>query len=246
MTERIKREQSSLSELVQRAIIQMITTEEFKENKLPSEKKLADRFGVSVAVVREALLLLSEEGIVSKKQGAGNFFHPSVLKGRTKLYKYQEFRKLLQQEGYRPEERMTIAEEIHPDDVVRSALELQEEDYVFHFTRQFLVDGKTAILCDNYIPMKLFKTKLELVDVSGSEFHLFDLFRDNMNVESAYGQMQLYPYLSNEEDQKTLGIEPGRPMILMNEEHYSYEDIPLSFSKILLNDEYISINTIGR
>lgn len=246
MTGKIKREQSSLSELVQRAIVQMITTEEFPDNKLPSEKKLADRFGVSVAVVREALLLLSEEGVVTKKQGAGNFFHPSILKGRSKLYKYQEFRKLLKLEGYEPEERLLLSETICPEDDIKNALEMKDGEEVFHFIRQFFVEGHPVILCDNYIPMKLFRTKLELVDVSGSEFHLFELFKDNLNVESAYGQMQLYPYLSDKKDAQTVGVEAGRPMILMHEEHYSYEDIPLSYSRILLNDDYISINMIGR
>ena len=41
--------------------------------KLPSEKVLADEFGVSRPILRDALERLREQGLIHSRQGAGSF-----------------------------------------------------------------------------------------------------------------------------------------------------------------------------
>lgn len=48
------------------------------ENRLPSEEELSRQLGVSRATVREALQALVREGYVTRRQGKGNYGHPSV------------------------------------------------------------------------------------------------------------------------------------------------------------------------
>lgn len=51
---------------------------------LPSEAKLADRYGYSVPTIRQALGLLQAEGLIEKKHGRGNFVRsPRKLVRRT-------------------------------------------------------------------------------------------------------------------------------------------------------------------
>ncbi|MFN4329624.1 MAG: GntR family transcriptional regulator [Limnobacter sp.] len=45
---------------------------------LPNEKKLAERFGVSIGTVRRAVEHLSNLGLVSKRQGLGTFVSPQI------------------------------------------------------------------------------------------------------------------------------------------------------------------------
>jgi GntR family transcriptional regulator, transcriptional repressor for pyruvate dehydrogenase complex len=53
------------------------------EGRLPSELALADRFGVSRPVVREALSRLRSRGVIVSRKGSGSYFRKSPLSGRT-------------------------------------------------------------------------------------------------------------------------------------------------------------------
>src|SRR5271169_1636487 len=51
------------------------------EGRLPSELALADRFGVSRPVVREALSRLRSQGVIVSRKGSGSYFRKSLASG---------------------------------------------------------------------------------------------------------------------------------------------------------------------
>lgn len=54
-----------------------ITTGQLKAGeRLPSETRLASRYGVSTSTLRNALALLQSEGLIEKTHGKGNFVAP--------------------------------------------------------------------------------------------------------------------------------------------------------------------------
>ncbi len=62
---------SALYETIADKIERLILTEEMQtDSKMPSEQYLADSFGVSRPVIREALKLLRERGLIASRQGA--------------------------------------------------------------------------------------------------------------------------------------------------------------------------------
>jgi DNA-binding FadR family transcriptional regulator len=66
-----------LSEQISRQLLETIISGHYQEgDQLPSERDLADMFGVSRAAVREALRSLSGKGIVSIRQGRGTSVNP--------------------------------------------------------------------------------------------------------------------------------------------------------------------------
>lgn len=66
--------QVKLSEQIYDRIFGLIVGGEFPEkSKLPTEAELAERFGVSRTIVREALARLRDDGVVVSRQGAGTF-----------------------------------------------------------------------------------------------------------------------------------------------------------------------------
>lgn len=243
MSEKIQRDNKSLHVLVRDAIIQMIKEEAFTENKLPAESKLAERFGVSVAVVREALLLLRRDGIVTKKQGSGNYFHRSAINGARRIDEYMGFRELLESSGYRTSEEIRDFKIVEADAFLCEKLDLNAGEQVTDYTRIIFADGHPAIECHNYIPVKLFRMPptVELVQAP-----IYDVFWNCLWKEMVYGQMKFYPYLSTKEDEARLGIAAGRPMIILEEQYYSLEDIPMALSRNKLNDDYITVNMFSR
>lgn len=243
MSDKIQRDNKSLHVLVKDAIIQMIKEEEFSDNKLPAESKLAERFGVSVAVVREALLLLRRDGIVTKKQGSGNYFHRSAINGARRIDEYMGFRELLESNGYHTRDEIREFRIMEADSYLCEKLDLKEGEQVAAYTRIIYADEHPAIECHNFIPVKLFRVAPteEMVQAP-----IYDVFWNCLWKEMVYGQMKFYPYLSTLEDEKQLGIAAGRPMIILEEQYYSLEDIPMAVSRNKLNDEYITVNMFSR
>lgn len=243
MVDHIRREIHSLSDLVKDAIVKMITTESFPNNKLPAESKLAERFGCSIAVVREALLLLSKDGVVTKRQGSGNYFHLSALNSGTRIDQFPGFRQMLQNEGYEVDGHSYGFRTELPDEKTREALSLEEGEKVIAYERLLYANGHPAIRCLNFLPEKLFRTEITATQV---DLPLFDVFRDSLHLEMAYGRMQFYPHLAMADEAARLEVEEGRPIILMEEEYYSLEDIPMGYSRNLLNDKFITVNILSR
>src|SRR5690625_3297782 len=111
---------------------------------LPSEKELAERFGVSRVVLREAMKTLETKGLVHRRQGkpaviaspnalpVESFVALSVLRDRRALMEFTEIRKALEVHGARlaahriagPEEEQTRP---HVDRARRSIAEMRAD-----------------------------------------------------------------------------------------------------------------------
>ena len=66
--------QARLSDHAYAGIVEIINDQDLAVgDRLPSEAALAERFGVSRAIVREALVRLASDGITEARRGAGSF-----------------------------------------------------------------------------------------------------------------------------------------------------------------------------
>jgi GntR family transcriptional repressor for pyruvate dehydrogenase complex len=66
--------QGRLSDHAYASIVDIITTQDMEVGaRLPSESRLAEMFGISRAVVREALMRLASDGITEARRGSGSF-----------------------------------------------------------------------------------------------------------------------------------------------------------------------------
>jgi GntR family transcriptional repressor for pyruvate dehydrogenase complex len=100
----------TLTDRVFEALTQLINGEDFKSgSRLPSETKIAGRFGVSRTVIREAVSRLKSEGLVESRQGSGVFvrdrnmrapfrFDPSVMDSLQSVLQVVELRLSLEGE----------------------------------------------------------------------------------------------------------------------------------------------------
>ncbi len=69
---------------------------------LPSERVLAERLGISRVTARKAIDRLANEGLVTRRQGSGNYIVPLLEQPLTRLTSFTEE---LQQRGFAPSSR---------------------------------------------------------------------------------------------------------------------------------------------
>ena len=67
-------------EFIVQDLLSKIYQEEFKEGKLPNQRKLAQIYGVSRFTIQQAVKNLEEIGIVRVVQGSGIFVHEKWVK----------------------------------------------------------------------------------------------------------------------------------------------------------------------
>lgn len=129
---------------LQRALRQAIARGQLgAEDALPPERQLAAALGISRITVRKALDGLADEGLLVRRQGAGNFVGARMEKNFARLTSFSED---MRSRGRQPSSRwLQRAEgEVTPDEALRLALGPGTK--VYRFSRLRLADGQPTAL----------------------------------------------------------------------------------------------------
>lgn len=120
--------------------------------KLPTERELAESFGVTRLTVRRALDQLGYEGRVYRTQGAGTFVsEPRIAKS----VELTSFSQDMRARGLVPGSKDTMVEEIAAGAEIGARLALSPRDLVAHISRVRTADGEPMAIEHTYVPAKL-------------------------------------------------------------------------------------------
>lgn len=205
-------------------------------NRLPSEEELIRTMGVSRSTVREALLALSHEGIISKRQGLGNFFHRSALEYPMRVDLVYDFVELLQRAGYQVELRQSpFSQESSPEGI--------GEGEFLKFTWIYLADGKPAIRADMFIPCPRLK---EMPDANSIERSLPEFLRKYCGEKTVQSVAQMDAVLPSPDIAKTFDIPAMRPVIRWNEVYFNLADERIAFARVFFSPDVVSLSMIRK
>lgn len=119
---------------------------------LPTERDLAETFGVTRLTVRRALDQLGYEGRVYRTQGAGTFVsEPRIAKS----VELTSFTQDMRARGLVPGSLDTVVEEIPAGAEIGARLALSPRDLVAHISRVRTADGEPMCIENTYVPAKL-------------------------------------------------------------------------------------------
>ncbi|WP_255632833.1 GntR family transcriptional regulator [Amycolatopsis sp. TNS106] len=129
---------------------------------LPTREELAETYGVSKTVIRDALGLLHQDGYLQSNTRRGT----SVFRlARYELPMYvleaddrgrDAFTDAVEAQGGRPYQHIRV-ETIVPSGSIKSALELADNDLVLARRRMRTIDGVPYCITDSYFPFDLVK-----------------------------------------------------------------------------------------
>ncbi len=158
-------------------LIKMIKKGDFKNNKLPPEDKLSEMLGISRSTIREALITLDREGIITKKQGIGNLIHKSTLETKMRIDLIRDFLKLLEDGGYKATVKRIKSgwtDKLTQFDTKIPSFFRDRKYFLIEFL--YLADNQPAILAVNIIPESVLNTTPQ------SEEMPFDSFKKYLNL----------------------------------------------------------------
>ena len=117
---------------------------------LPSQRELADEFGVSMMTLRQALQLLADEGLVGTRHGLGTYVAPRFAHDLGHL---RSFASDLATQGADVTTRLLDAAAVAPPEAVGARLGGPAE--VLRLRRLRLVGNRPVILQVSYLPVPL-------------------------------------------------------------------------------------------
>ncbi|MGH8886692.1 MAG: GntR family transcriptional regulator [Egibacteraceae bacterium] len=137
--------------------------------RLPSERALADRYGVGPMTVRQATRTLQQEGLLDAQPGRGLFVRerrPLVHHvSADYLTDQQSWRDVLSRQGHTGGQRIREVAVVTPPPEIAALLGLSDDDPVLVRRRLLLIGDDPVLIADSYYPHRL----VEGTPIAGSE-----------------------------------------------------------------------------
>ncbi len=205
--------------------------------KIPSESYLSKKYGLSTMTVRQAIGVLSEQGILERVHGSGTFV--KRLKFVEALFDLNGLRDIFQDQEHNQVKVLDIRLE-RSDPETAEKLQLPPKARVILIRRLLLRDGVPVVILEGRIrcdPLRpLVETELGLGPLS-------DLFSSVGGASAKKGELSLRPVVLGEEDAALLDRPVGSPTFRLEYLVYDFEDAPFGWGCVTAVPEVVNLNT---
>jgi GntR family transcriptional regulator len=213
---------------------------------LPSQRELADEFGVSMMTLRQALQLLADEGLVGTRHGLGTYVAPRFAHDLGHL---RSFASDLAAQGAEVTTRLLDAAALAPPEAVGARLGGPAE--VLRLRRLRLVGGRPVILQTSFLPVPL-PGGVDPRDLVGPGDHgpghpadggdpgLYTLLADR-GLAVARATETITPTVLGAADARDLGRPAGSPALLSHRISFTAAGDPVIDDHALLPGDSVAI-----
>ena len=196
---------------VEEHVTRLIVAQRWKPgDMLPNEFQLAEEFGVSQGTVRKALNTLTQNNILTRRQGVGTFV--SEHSGKQSL---SRFFPMQPDTGAKPQATVKLLnvqlQSACPE--VAEQLQLQKREMVFNVRRVVYLEDICCGLENIYLPEKYFS---ELQSCQNIPDNLYSFYQQQFKLTVVSASDKIKATLSSKEDVKLFDIEAGQPQLLVS------------------------------
>ncbi|WP_308654491.1 GntR family transcriptional regulator [uncultured Anaerococcus sp.] len=204
------------------------------ENKLPTERALADIFDVSRITIRKALALLEEENYVKRIQGKGTYYNKNkVLKP---LKESKSFSKTVIDSGHMPGAKLLSASLKLANIRDQEIFGISKNDYVLVMKRLRYVDNIPASLEITHFN----KDFIDLKDIDFNNTSLYEFLKKERGLTFSYLNKTIEIVYSDNKVSEIFGIDVGTPLVLLKALVVNqYGEVTHNVFEYLLSDKFI-------
>lgn len=223
------------------AVVDYIRKNQLKRNsRLPSEANIAKLLGVSRNTVREAYILLENEGMIVRRHGIGTFIaQPSRI--RDSLDAFSPFEHIIQKEGYTPQFK-TFSNIIEDPPVdAASALNLPPDTQIRCLKRLVLADSVPALFVNDY-----FSPIVEAAEIDWEQFDggLVRFLGQNLSTRLYQIQTHIRAFELDESVSPYLALPVGTAVLSVRSTIFNLDNEPISYSRIFFNSDIVELTTV--
>ena len=208
-------------------------------SRLPSEPKLAELFRVSRNTAREALRLLIARGILESRKGVGTFVQsdgPRELPVETGIEELTSTTDMIRAAGRTPGSTGYRLDVVQVAPEVQSALELDDDAFVYRLERVRLADDRPVMHCLDYLPIgRIDEAAMRSFDGTGSLF----AFLSQSGLTIAVARTVIKPGISDAAVAKALKVTRREPVLLLLQTHFDDQDRPFLYSENTIDARFL-------
>jgi GntR family transcriptional regulator len=200
---------------------------------LPSERELAERYGVARMTVRTEIDRLVTEGLVYRLHGRGTFVaEPRVTQAMT----LSSFSEDMRERGLVPGSRVLASDVVLATSTVAAQLELSDGAPVVRIHRVRTADAEPMAVEEAFLPAARF-AGLEQAELEHDS--LFALLKSRWDVETASADQRVVAVTIGALDATLLGVEAGHAGLLFQTTVRDSDDRPVFVaSSLFRGDRY--------
>lgn len=210
----------------------------YAENEfLPSEISLSEKYGVSRNTLRQALAILSEDGLILKSQGKGSIVTKPIEEDLIKKISnpmtslsIKEINDIKYHYNFNP-----------PTDIAREKLNLEKSEVVLASNNIYSSGDKKVGFSFVQIPIKIFE-HLE-IDASNSK-DIKNLIDEKIFSVTETQHINIKLISAKESEIEFLDVEEGKSLLLIESILYNINMIPLARCKFYFIPEFYKLRFI--
>lgn len=215
-----------LYQSVQRQIMDALAREEWRPDEaIPSEKRLCERFGVSIGTLRKAIDALVEAHILVRQQGLGTF-----VASHSRPRQLFQFFNVSPHEGPRtyPDVQFLSFATGKADKLAAEKLKIALGADIFRIRNLLVMDGKPIIADTITLPANLFRGMTESI-VRDRQGTLYNLYLERYGVNVIRIDERVRAAAAPATSAKLLGIKTGAPILEIRRIALSFNQQPVEW-----------------
>lgn len=225
---------TTLYEEVKRQVLRALSAGEWKPGEvIPAEKRLCERFGVSIGTLRKAIDELVADNILVRHQGRGTFV---ALHNREQ----QSFRffNFVGHDGRKTHPKLELVSFARKkvSKIAADKLSLPGTSKIIAFTNLLSLDEQPVVIDDITLPELLFARMTE-AQVRNRSNTLYHLYQSSFGLNVIRTEECLRAASATDAQARMLGIEAGAPLLEVRRVAYSYNDQPIEWRISHVNTE---------
>ena len=219
---------------VTRQMLLALSAGEWKPGEaIPAEKRLCERFAVSIGTLRKAIDELVGENILIRHQGRGTF----VATHSRDQHLYRFFN-VIRQDGEKSYPSLTLISFAKgtADRTACDKLGMSSNAKAFQFTNVLSLHGEPVLVDDITLPEALF-AGLTDAQLRKRPNTLYNLYQAEFGLNVIRIEERLRAALASAAQARLLGIKTGAPLLEVHRVALSYNDQPVEWRVSYVNTE---------
>ena len=195
-------------------LLELMDGELCVDSPIPSERELAERYGLSRMTVRQGINSLVAEGRLTRVAGVGTFVAAPKLDVQARLASFTED---MLSRGMRPGMTLLALEKIEAGTHVAKQLDVPRGEPVIRIDRLRYADGVPMSVQNTYLPEALVPGLLE----QPFEGSLHQLLRERYSLTVDWGEQTIEAATADPELARLLEISNGTPILRLHRRSYA-------------------------
>lgn len=207
---------------IEKYILQLIQNQDLKSGDIiPSERELTELFNVSRMTVRQAVMNLVNEGVLTRLKGKGTFI--SDQKIEQPLQGLTSFTEDMQARGLSPSSLLLSFRLVPASHSTAQHLNINEHEPVYEIKRIRLADAIPMAIETTFLSANLIKGVTE--DIVNRSLYAY--IEETLQLTIDYANQVIESDAALDTDADLLHITPGAPVLLIQRLTYLENDTPL-------------------